>query len=64
MFDFNQVKVGELVSFGDYGMWYVTNLNNGGSSFWVTDDREQRLNPNCNGKYILKSYAEFIVERD
>lgn len=59
-FDYKKIKVGDYVDFGGYGKLYVCRID--ADKFRVTDNRNDRLNPNARGWNIKKDTAEGIIE--
>lgn len=52
---------GDLVDFGAYGELYI--VADHGDKWWVTDQVEDRFNPDARGWYINKSFAEKVLEK-
>lgn len=57
-----EIQQGDYVDFGPYGKMYVCNTDYSIDYFWVTDDEENRANPNSSGWSIRKSDAINIIE--
>ena len=59
------LTLGDLVDFGPYGKLYILRTGQGskGDRLWVTDEREERFNPDASGWYIRTSYAEKLIEK-
>jgi hypothetical protein len=56
-FDPESIKQGQHINFGAYGNLYVCNTNYNEKSFWVTDIKADRKNPDARGWSIRKAFA-------
>ena len=63
-FNPSEVRIGDLVNFGNYGTYYVCGYGESSEdTVRVTDSEEDRANYSARGKYLSLSQAKRIVER-
>lgn len=58
------IQQGDLVDFGPYGKNYVCDPDYSDEYYWITDEPNDRMNPNAEGWSIKKDRAIKIIEEN